>query len=401
MNVGRKAALDARKPKKESAARRRTADTRGSGTRDAATDTRSAGAGPRVPRTSESTPRAARGRGSSPARRPREARGSKQAPQTAPMPRPVERPTRAKSAGQAKARSKARKAKAPRVVRPPLRDRLALRIAALDLRPQRLIAKIPFVVVIISSLGIGLGITLWLSTDAAQRSYQLGSARSTNAALSQQKEALERDVLEAESAPALAESARNLGMIPSKDTAHLVQDAAGNWVVVGQPKPAAGTLPPPLNSALPDEKPPAPAGPAGPAKPAVPAPAPGASAEVPVRVTPLTATVPVPAPGTDHAPGGAVLPGPTGAAPPAVSVAPQEPLVAQTPLVPQMPQVPQTPLAPQVSQLPPAVQAPLSPLAPLVAGAQNLTGVLADILPAPPAAAVPPADIVTPPGPPQ
>lgn len=398
MNVGRKAAAsDARKPKKESATRRRAADmrgsgTRGSGTRSATADTLSADAGPRVRRTSESTPRAGRGRGSSPARRPREARGSKQAPQTAPMPRPVERPTRAKSAGQAKARSKARKAKAPKVVRPPLRERLALRIAALDLRPQRLIAKIPFVVVIISSLGIGLGITLWLSTDAAQRSYQLGSARSTNAALSQQKEALERDVLEAESAPALAESARNLGMIPSKDTAHLVQDAAGNWVVVGQPKPAAGTLPPPLNSALPDEKPPAPA---GPAKPAVPAPNPGASAEVPVRVTPLTAPLAtgpltsVPAPGADHAPGGAVLPGPAGTAPPAVSVAPQEPLVAQTPLVPQMPQVPQTPLA------------PLSPLAPLIAGAQSLTGALADILPAPPAAAVPPADVVTPPGPPQ
>lgn len=398
MNVGRKAASDARKPKKESATRRRTADTRGSSTRNTAIDTRSADAGSRVRRTSESAPRAARGRGSSPARRPREARGSKQAPQTAPMPRPVERPTRAKSAGQAMARSKARKAKAPKVVRPPLRERLALRIAALDLRPQRLIAKIPFVVVIISSLGVGLGITLWLSTDAAQRSYQLGSARSTNAALSQQKEALERDVLEAESAPALAESARNLGMIPSKDTAHLVQDAAGNWVVVGQPKPAAGTLPPPLNSTLPDEKPPAPA---GPAKPAVPAPAPVAPAEVPVRVTPLTALAPVPAPGAEHATGGAVLPGPTGTAPPAVSVAPQEPLVAQTPLVPQMPQVPQTPLAPQISQLPPAVQAPLSPLAPLVAGAQNLTGVLADILPAPPAAAVPPADIVTPPGPPQ
>ena len=401
MNVGRKAtASDARKPKKESATttRRRTVDTRSAGT-----DTR-ADAGPRVRRASESTPRAGRGRGSTPARRPHEARGSKQAPQTAPMPRPVERPTRAKSAIQAKARSKARKAKAPKVVRPPLRERLALRIAALDLRPQRLIAKIPFVVVLIGSPGIGLGITLWLSTDAAQRSYQLGSARSTNAALSQQREALERDVLEAESAPALAESARNLGMIPSKDTAHLVQDAAGNWVVVGQPKPAAGTLPPPLNSALPDEKPPAPA---GPARPAVPAPKPGASAEVPVRVTPLTLPLapglpaPVAAPGADHAPTGAVLPVRAGMAAGAVSVAPQDPLVAQTPLVPQMPQVPQTPQAPQVSQLPPPVQAPLAPLGPLVAGVQNLTGVLADILPAPPAAAVPPADIVTPPGPPQ
>lgn len=59
---------------------------------------------------------------------------------------------------------------------------------------------------IIAALGFGLGITLWLSTDAAQRSYQLGSARALNDALTQQKEALERDVLEAQSAPALADA---------------------------------------------------------------------------------------------------------------------------------------------------------------------------------------------------
>ena len=101
----------------------------------------------------------------------------------------------------------------------------------------------------------GLGITLWLSTDAAERSYQLGSARETNQALLQQKEALERDVLEAQAAPALAEAARDLGMIPSRDTAHLVQDPAGNWVVVGTPKPAEGVPPPPLNTPLPDDTP--------------------------------------------------------------------------------------------------------------------------------------------------
>lgn len=406
MKVGRKATTsEVHTPKKgPAAATRRGTDTRGGDTRGTdtrGTDTRGADSPSRVRRNSESVARPVRGRGSAAARRPREARGLKQAPQTAPMPRPVERPTRAKSTTQAKARSKARKAKAPKAVRPPLRERLALRLAELDLRPQRLIARVPFVVVIISSLGIGLGITLWLSTDAAQRSYQLGSARSTNAALSQQKEALERDVLEAESAPALAESARNLGMIPSKDTAHLVQDAAGAWVVVGQPKPAEGVLPPPLNSALPDEKPPAPAGPAKPAAPtAAPAPMPGSTVEVPVRITPLTGPV-APALGGDHAPTGAMMPGPAGMTPPAVSLAPQEPIVAQTPLVPQMPQVPQTPLAPQVPPMPPVVQAPLSPLAPLVAGAQNLTGALADILPAPPVAVTPPADLVPAPGPTQ
>ena len=118
----------------------------------------------------------------------------------------------------------------------------------------------PFVVLVIGALGVGLGVTLWLSTDAAERSYQLGHARQVNEALLQQKEALERDVLEAQAAPALAEAARNLGMIPSRDTAHLVQDAAGNWVVVGTPKPAEGLPPPPLNAPLPDPAPAAAAG---------------------------------------------------------------------------------------------------------------------------------------------
>ena len=91
-------------------------------------------------------------------------------------------------------------------------------------------------------------------------------------------------MLEAESAPALAEAARNLGMIPSKDTAHLVQDPMGNWIVVGKPKPAEGVPPPPLNNKLPDEKPPAPAAPAA---PAAPKPKPGSAPEVPTRLTPL------------------------------------------------------------------------------------------------------------------
>ncbi|OBA64159.1 hypothetical protein A5647_03670 [Mycobacterium sp. 1100029.7] len=192
----------------------------------------------------------------------REARASKSGPQTSPHARPVERSARAKSTTQAKARAKARKAKAPKVVRPKLSERLAIRLASIDLRPQTLLAKVPFVVLIIGALGLGLGLTLWLSTDSAERSYQLSHAREKTRLLQQQKEALERDVREAEAAPALAEAARKQGMIPTRDTAHLVQDPAGNWVVVGTPKPADGVPPPPLNSKLPDEGPPQPPKPA-------------------------------------------------------------------------------------------------------------------------------------------
>ncbi len=147
-------------------------------------------------------------------------------------------------------------------------------MVSIDLRPRALASKVPFVVLVIVSLAAGLGATLWLSTDAAERSYELGSARLKNQILQQRKESLERDVLGAQAAPALAEAARGLGMIPTKDTAHLIQDPAGNWVVVGTPRPAEGAPPPPLNTKLADEKP-APA-----ARP------PLNSVEVPILVSP-------------------------------------------------------------------------------------------------------------------
>ena len=292
--------------------------------------------------------RPSRQRVASPARRPHEPRGPRSGPQTAPAARPVDRPARAKTASQAKARAKARKAKAPKAIRLPLRERLLARLAGVDLRPRTLLAKIPFVVLVIGSLAIGLGITLWLSTDSAQRSYQLSSARSLNDALMQQKEALERDVLESESAPALADAARNLGMIPSRDTAHLVQDPAGNWIVVGNPKPAEGVPPPPFNTKLPDEKP-------APPPPAPPVPPRGvAGAEVPVVLGPP------PNPFSAHAAGGPVVPGPPtqpGAADPALgglilvpAPAPAEPPAPPAPPAPPVPPAPGAAVAPGVAQ---------------------------------------------------
>lgn len=249
-----------------------------------------------------------------PARKPRSApeqrpqRPQRSGPKTTPVRRPIDGPARPKNSSQAKARAKARKAKAPKVVRPPLRERLIARLATIELNPRTLAARVPFVVLVIAALGLGLGVTLWLSTDAASRSYELGHARQLNQALLQQKEALERDVLEAQAPPALAEAARELGMIPSRDTAHLVQDPTGAWVVVGTPKPAEGAPPPPLNTPLPDERPAAPATGARPAS-GPPAPRVIDPREVVVRVpprttpqqnpaaTPLTAPAPAAAPG--------------------------------------------------------------------------------------------------------
>jgi hypothetical protein len=304
----------------------------------------------------------------------REHRTSRSAPQTSPNARPVERKARPKTATQAKARAKARKAKKPKVVRAPLRERLLNRLTSIDLRPRTLAAKVPFVVLVIGSLGAGLGLTLWLSTDAAERSYQLGSARQRTELLQQQKEALERDVQEAQAAPALAEAARGLGMIPTRDTAHLVQDPAGNWVVVGTPKPAQGAPPPPLNTKLPDEQPTAKAPPAN-------------AVEVPSLVLPGNGAPLVPLePGPDamvRTPDGATtlgpqhIPVPDGPLPaPGAGPAPMPGMP-----MPGMPIVPGVPIAPGAT-VPPLVVAPPVPPAPVAPLA--VAPVPAPAAPAPP-----------------
>jgi hypothetical protein len=199
---------------------------------------------------------------------------------------------------------------------------------------------------------------LWLSTAAAERSYQLGGARQRTELLQQQKEALERDVQEAQAAPALAEAARGLGMIPTRDTAHLIQDPAGNWLVVGTPKPAQGVSPPPLNSKLPDERP-------------VPAPqaAPGNPVEVPTLVLPGNGAPVAPlTPGPDamvRSPDGDTTLGPQHIPVPDGPL----PLPGAGPGVPGMPLVPGLPPAPvPVAPAAPVVPAPPTPAPADVAG---------------------------------
>ena len=297
------------------------------------------------------------------AARPPETRALQRGPATT----PIRKPAPPKNASQAKARAKARKAKAPKVIRVPLRVRLVNRIAAIDLNPRSLAARVPFVVLVIGALGLGLGVTLWLSTDAAERSYQLGTARATNRELLQKKEALERDVLEAQAAPALAEAARNLGMIPSRDTAHLVQDPTGNWIVVGDPKPAEGVPPPPLNAKLPDDKPAPPQAPANtterpvlvptvPTIPVIPGPT---SPAVPLAAAPEVPQV------MDHAPAGAPTPpGPvTGLD--IVPVAPPAPVDAAAPAA--APPGPVDAAAPPAAPPPPPADVP-APAVPLAGG---------------------------------
>ncbi len=209
--------------------------------RPAAGTRRAANAAPREPQHATAPP--GRRAAAQAQRRRREQRPQRVArPQTSPITAAqLDGPARPKNASQAKARAKARKAKAPKVVRPPLRERLIAR-AGLD-RPEPAHPRRQGAV---RGAGHRVARAWALASRCGCRPTppsgptSWATRRETNQALLQQKEALEREVLEAQAAPALAEAARNLGMIPSRDTAHLVQDPAGNWVVVGTPKPAEG-----------------------------------------------------------------------------------------------------------------------------------------------------------------
>ncbi|GAB2705295.1 hypothetical protein [Nocardia thraciensis] len=142
--------------------------------------------------------------------------------------------------------------------------------------------RIPFVAGIIALLACGLIFTLLLTTRAAEDSYQLGDARRINRQLGDERAALQREVEAADSAPDLANRARELGMIPAKDPSRLLIAPDGTVTVIGKETPEHGAPAPPLNTT--------------PAAPTAVPPKPGRSSGE--RLLPVTST---PAPGANQA----------------------------------------------------------------------------------------------------
>lgn len=128
-----------------------------------------------------------------------------------------------------------------------------------------------FVLVVMVLLAAGLIATLWLSTAAAVDSYSLQEARQRTAALTEQSEALRKEVAVLESPASLAQRATAQGLVPVDDPARLVVAPDGRVDVVGEPEAATGAVPPPAPGG------PAPAAPPG--APAAGAPADGAQAD--------------------------------------------------------------------------------------------------------------------------
>ncbi|MEV7554047.1 hypothetical protein AB0N89_30895 [Amycolatopsis sp. NPDC089917] len=105
-------------------------------------------------------------------------------------------------------------------------------------------SRASFVLMMMGMLAVGVACTLWLTTQAIADSYRLEQLRTTNAGLAESKERLQREVAKAESPASLAPKAREQGMVPGGDPAHIVVGPEGQSTVVGEPKKATGEAPP-------------------------------------------------------------------------------------------------------------------------------------------------------------
>ncbi|MFJ7265856.1 hypothetical protein ACIQV3_04170 [Streptomyces sp. NPDC099050] len=164
-------------------------------------------------------------------------------------------------------------------------------------------ARTPFVLLVVALLGGGLISLLLLNSALNQGSFQLSKLKRETTALTDEEQALQRDV-DGYSAPdALQRRAHELGLVPG-----------GSPVFIGPDGKVAGT-------ASPAAEPPPPSPPAPPAPP-VSAP--------PVSPTPGGA---VPSPAGSPAPAGSPPPAASGAAAPAPAAAPSggAPQPSQTP----------------------------------------------------------------------
>ncbi len=103
-----------------------------------------------------------------------------------------------------------------------------------------------FVLLVMALFATGLVTSLWLSTTAAADSYRLSAATGATRDLSERSETLRAEIAALRSAPALAQAARDLGMVPTSDVARLVAMPDGSVVVVGTPKAAVAPAPPPV-----------------------------------------------------------------------------------------------------------------------------------------------------------
>lgn len=180
--------------------------------------------------------------------------------------------------------------------KPELKGRAA-RLARLFPAGRAQAARTPFVLLVVVLLGGGLIGLLVLNSALSEGSFELADLRKRTKTLTDEEQALQRDI-DAYSAPdALQRRARELGMVPGGDPAFLGPDGTVKGVPSAAPAPAALSAP---------------------------AAAPGTATVPGQAAAPGTATAPATLSGPGTAPGALLPPGPPATAP-APTTAPTAP----------------------------------------------------------------------------
>lgn len=183
-------------------------------------------------------------------------------------------------------------------------------------------SRTPFVVLVVGLLGGGLLSLLLLNTALNQGSFELGKLQKREDQLTDDKEALQRE-LDAKAAPGeLARRAQEMGMVPGGSLV-FVDPVTGQ--VLGVPKPA--TSKPPL---VPEPRT-TPTAPVPPTTPATVPPAAGGGPGAPAQAGPEPAAAGAAPPAAEPAPTASAAPVASSAAPPSTAAPSAAPPVAATP----------------------------------------------------------------------
>ncbi|MEW2514939.1 septum formation initiator family protein [Streptomyces sp. NPDC046870] len=188
--------------------------------------------------------------------------------------------------------------------KPELKGRAA-RLARLFPAGRAQAARTPFVLLVVVLLGGGLIGLLVLNSALSEGSFELADLQKRTKSLTDEEQALQRDIDAYSSPDALQRRARELGMVPGGDPAFLGPDGTVKGVPgVAAPEPAALTAPAgpgpltpaasgpmtPAGATLPTAPPAAPA-------PAVPPQPPGDPAAAPPAPPATLQSLPTPTPG--------------------------------------------------------------------------------------------------------
>ncbi|MGW2462155.1 septum formation initiator family protein [Streptomyces sp. NPDC001761] len=188
--------------------------------------------------------------------------------------------------------------------KPELKGRAA-RLARLFPAGRAQAARTPFVLLVVLLLGGGLIGLLVLNSALSEGSFELADLQKRTKSLTDEEQALQRDIDAYSSPDALQRRARELGMVPGGDPAFLGPDGTVKGVPgVAAPEPAALTAPAgpgPLAPAVSGPMTPAgatlPAAPPAAPAPAAPAPPPGDPAAAPPAPPATLQPLPTPTPG--------------------------------------------------------------------------------------------------------